>query len=110
MIPYPHLRQSAKSADPFSTQITLSPNITIHQAFTQPLATADHQKIVSNWNKTSFQRGQKIYQKLCITCHGDKTKEGSNKPVYKITIHMNKRPTYIAKETYVHSKRDLCYV
>jgi len=77
-------RQSAKSAvknlpNPFSTQVTLNPStdLTIHQAWTQSLEISDHQKIIRNWNPDSLKRGQKIYQQLCITCHGDETKEGS---------------------------------
>ncbi|MEJ6829751.1 MAG: c-type cytochrome, partial [Akkermansiaceae bacterium] len=63
--------------NPFKTQVTLPKNLTLHQAWTQPLQTSDHQAIISTWNSDSLQRGKKIYQQLCITCHGDETKEGS---------------------------------
>ncbi|MGJ8696885.1 MAG: DUF6797 domain-containing protein [Verrucomicrobiaceae bacterium] len=81
-----NLRQSAKSADkllnqapsttPFQATVKFS-NLKIHSAWTQPLETSDHQAIIRSWGKDSLARGQKIYNQLCITCHGNEQKEGS---------------------------------
>ncbi len=37
----------------------------------------DHAGLISTWNKDSFRRGEAIYQRLCINCHGTKEKPGS---------------------------------
>ncbi|MBR9758679.1 hypothetical protein GYB43_00055 [bacterium] len=63
----------------FSTTISIAktPGLTIHEAWLQPLEVSDHQAIISVWDDNSFKRGQKIYQQLCVTCHGTVEKEGS---------------------------------
>ena len=63
----------------FSTTISIAktPGLTIHEAWLQPLEVSDHKAIVSVWDDNSFKRGQKIYQQLCVTCHGTAEKEGS---------------------------------
>ncbi|HSG69104.1 MAG TPA: DUF6797 domain-containing protein, partial [Planctomycetaceae bacterium] len=37
----------------------------------------DHAGLIRSWNQNSFQRGEAIYNRLCINCHGTKDKEGS---------------------------------
>jgi glucose/arabinose dehydrogenase len=37
----------------------------------------DHQGIIEEWSEESVQRGQKIYQSLCVICHGTDKVEGS---------------------------------
>ena len=63
----------------FSTTLSIAktPGLTIHEAWLQPLEVSDHQAIISVWDDNSFKRGQKIYQQLCVTCHGTAEKEGS---------------------------------
>jgi mono/diheme cytochrome c family protein len=42
-----------------------------------PATEADHASIIRTWNAESFERGRKLYDAFCITCHGDRTREGS---------------------------------
>ncbi|MFT5527370.1 MAG: glucose/arabinose dehydrogenase, partial [Pirellulaceae bacterium] len=37
----------------------------------------DHTGFVQSWDKTSFKNGEKLYQSLCINCHGNKDRPGS---------------------------------
>ncbi len=37
----------------------------------------DHRGMIADWNDESFQRGQQIYQRLCINCHGTIDRPGS---------------------------------
>ena len=62
---------------PTTISVTKTPGLTFHQAWIQPLEVSDHKALVADWGKDSFNRGQKIYQQLCITCHGTVEKEGS---------------------------------
>ena len=49
----------------------------IRAAWVQPLAQVEHAKHISSWNEASLAEGKKIYETLCITCHGTMTQEGS---------------------------------
>ncbi len=49
----------------------------IRNAWVQPLGDADHAKLISRWSEESLAEGGKIYNMLCITCHGSLTQEGS---------------------------------
>jgi mono/diheme cytochrome c family protein len=49
----------------------------IRHAWVQPLGEADHAGIISRWNEDSLAEGARIYQSLCVTCHGTLTQEGS---------------------------------
>ncbi len=40
-------------------------------------ATIDHRGMITQWNEESFQRGQVIYNRLCINCHGSIDQPGS---------------------------------
>lgn len=43
----------------------------LNKASVQPLALADHAELVKGWNgATSWERGDVIYNQLCVTCHG----------------------------------------
>lgn len=37
----------------------------------------DHAKLIGSFNKESFKRGEAIYNRLCINCHGDLQRPGS---------------------------------
>lgn len=37
----------------------------------------DHAGLIKGWDKQSFNRGEKIYTHLCITCHGTREQAGS---------------------------------
>src|SRR5688500_572155 len=37
----------------------------------------DHAALIRGWNKASFERGEKIYQLNCHSCHGDLNLAGS---------------------------------
>ncbi len=49
----------------------------IRDAWVQPLGDTDHAQIISRWNAESLAEGAKIYNTLCLTCHGSLTQEGS---------------------------------
>jgi putative heme-binding domain-containing protein len=40
-------------------------------------ADLDHRGMISEWNNDSLQRGQKVYDGLCVNCHGTLDKQGS---------------------------------
>lgn len=42
-----------------------------------PATEADHARIIQGWNSESFERGRKLYDAICITCHGNLTQPGS---------------------------------
>jgi glucose/arabinose dehydrogenase/mono/diheme cytochrome c family protein len=42
-----------------------------------PATEADHARIIQSWNSESFERGRKLYDAICITCHGNLTQPGS---------------------------------
>lgn len=37
----------------------------------------DHAGLIRDWNQDAFARGEKIYKRLCINCHGTKDQPGS---------------------------------
>ncbi|MEJ6578958.1 MAG: c-type cytochrome [Akkermansiaceae bacterium] len=43
----------------------------------EPLAEVDHAKMIGDLDQVSFERGARIYNGLCLTCHGDQKIEGS---------------------------------
>lgn len=47
------------------------------QAQVDPATEADHAVIIRNWDAQSFARGRKLYDAICITCHGNLTQPGS---------------------------------
>ncbi|MDG1072320.1 MAG: c-type cytochrome [Akkermansiaceae bacterium] len=71
------LTTSTHPGYPTTISVTKTPGLTFHQAWIQPLEVSDHKALVADWGKDSFNRGQKIYQQLCVTCHGTAEKEGS---------------------------------
>ncbi len=61
------------------TRIALSTSggAEIRDAWVQALGEADHAKIISRWSEESLAEGGRIYNMLCVTCHGTMTQEGS---------------------------------
>lgn len=50
----------------------------LRSAAVQPLALADHAELVRSWDgATSWERGDVIYNQLCVTCHGTVETPGS---------------------------------
>ncbi len=49
----------------------------IKDAWVQPLDIAGHADLIRGWNEDTFAEGKRIYQTLCVTCHGTPEKEGS---------------------------------
>ena len=43
----------------------------------EPLAEVDHARLIRAWDHLSLERGARIYNGLCITCHGDQKIEGT---------------------------------
>ncbi|YCM46347.1 DUF6797 domain-containing protein [Verrucomicrobiaceae bacterium 227] len=43
----------------------------------EPMAEVDHARMIGSLDQVSFERGARIYNGLCITCHGDQKIEGS---------------------------------
>lgn len=42
-----------------------------------PLAEVDHDHLIRSWNQRSLESGARIYNGMCITCHGNQKIEGS---------------------------------
>lgn len=40
-------------------------------------AELDHAGLISSWNDDSFERGEELYNGLCINCHGSRNRPGS---------------------------------
>jgi cytochrome c5 len=52
----------------------------------EPIESIDHAGIIRSWNAESFARGEKLYNTICITCHGNLTQAGSlptSRPFWK---------------------------
>lgn len=62
---------------PVKLGLTAAGGATIRGAWVQPLGDTEHARILSGWNQESLAEGGKIYNTLCITCHGNLTQEGS---------------------------------
>lgn len=43
----------------------------------EPLAEVDHARLIRGWDHLSLERGARIFNGLCITCHGDQKIEGT---------------------------------
>lgn len=55
-------------------------------AQTESVESIDHAGIIRSWNGDSFARGEKLYNTICITCHGNLTQAGSlptSRPFWK---------------------------
>lgn len=46
-------------------------------AGSDPATETDHAAMIRGWDEESFQRGGKLYETICITCHGNLTQPGS---------------------------------
>lgn len=77
--PTPAVATFAKGIPGVPTRIALIARggAEIRDAWVQPLADADHAKIISHWSEESLAEGGRIYNTLCMTCHGTLTQEGS---------------------------------
>ena len=77
--PQPAVASFAKGIPGVPTKIALlaSGGAEIRGAWVQPLVADDHAKILSKWSEESLAEGGKIYNTLCMTCHGTLTQEGS---------------------------------
>ncbi len=75
----PAIATFAKGIPGVPTKLALitSGGAEIRNAWVQPLCDADHAKIISHWSEESLAEGGKIFNMLCITCHGSLTQEGS---------------------------------
>ncbi|MFT4547446.1 MAG: hypothetical protein ACI8XO_004006 [Verrucomicrobiales bacterium] len=51
--------------------------LNIRRMVISPLAEVDHRRLIHGWDHLSLERGARIYQGLCITCHGDQKVEGT---------------------------------
>ena len=60
----------------------------------------DHAGIIRSWNAESFERGEKLYNTVCITCHGNLTQAGSlptSRPFWKEPFKNGNDPLSIYK-------------
>jgi cytochrome c5/sugar lactone lactonase YvrE len=60
----------------------------------------DHAGIIRSWNAESFARGEKLYNTVCITCHGNLTQAGSlptSRPFWKEPFKNGNDPFSIYK-------------
>lgn len=60
----------------------------------------DHAGIIRSWNAESFDRGEKLYNSICITCHGNLTQAGSlptSRPFWKEPFKNGNDPLSIYK-------------
>jgi len=65
------------SGHPVRLQLEILGEFEMHRAVVQPLALADHNTLVKDWDKKSLERGKTIYTQLCVTCHGTLDLPGS---------------------------------
>ncbi|WDE99431.1 c-type cytochrome [Lentisphaera profundi] len=56
---------------------TSRPGVHFSSLQIRPLLDIDMVKEIQAWSELSLERGEKIYNSLCITCHGNTDKEGS---------------------------------
>ena len=57
--------------------VSIKGNATVSNVTASALGEADHARLVRGWDHNSLDRGARIYNGLCITCHGDQKIEGS---------------------------------
>lgn len=73
----------------------------VSAAETPPAAESiDHAGIVRGWNAESLKRGEKLYNGICITCHGNLTQAGSlptSRPFWKEPFKNGNDPLSIYK-------------
>jgi len=64
----------------------LAPETISAQETAAPAESIDHAGIIRSWNSDSLARGEKLYNTICITCHGNLTQAGSlptSRPFWK---------------------------
>lgn len=65
-----------------------------------PVEAIDHAIILRSWNAETFARGEKLYNGICITCHGNLTQAGSlptSRPFWKEPFKNGSDPFSIYK-------------
>ncbi len=81
--------------------IGLMARLAVSAAETPPAAESiDHAAIVRGWNAESLKRGEKLYNGICITCHGNLTQAGSlptSRPFWKEPFKNGNDPLSIYK-------------
>jgi cytochrome c5 len=78
---------------PFWTKVTLAQDA-------NNIEKIDHAGIIRSWNGESFERGEKLYNTVCITCHGNLTQAGSlptSRPFWKDPFKNGNDPLSIYK-------------
>ena len=58
----------------------------------------DHAGIIRSWNAESLARGEKLYNGICITCHGNFTQAGSlptSRPFWKEPFKNGSDPAWV---------------
>ena len=58
-------------------EISNPDNVQFREAWIQDLGKADHAAEIASLDHFALERGEKLYESLCITCHGTPQKEGS---------------------------------
>ena len=81
--------------------IGLMVRFTVSAAETSPTAESiDHAGIIRSWDSESLKRGEKLYNGICITCHGNLTQAGSlptSRPFWKEPFKNGNDPLSIYK-------------
>ena len=95
----PALRRIVRLISGFA--IGLMARFAVGAAETPPAAESiDHAGIVRGWNADSLKRGEKLYNGICITCHGNLTQAGSlptSRPFWKEPFKNGNDPLSIYK-------------
>ena len=58
-------------------EISNPDNVQFREAWIQDLGKADHAAEIASLDHFALERGEKLYESLCITCHGTPQKGGS---------------------------------
>ncbi len=62
---------------PVKVALTATGGAEVRGSWVQPLGDTDHADIISKWGGATLAEGGRIYNQLCITCHGNALQEGS---------------------------------
>ncbi|HUF60925.1 MAG TPA: DUF6797 domain-containing protein [Verrucomicrobiales bacterium] len=77
--PRPSLHPGWASAEgrPVPVALEAPAGFLVSELWFQPLDECDHAALIASCDQASFERGQAIYQTLCLTCHGVPGREGT---------------------------------
>lgn len=70
------VEEPASSEGPIRIRATRS-DVRFANIWVKPLDQVDHAGLIRGWDDKSRERGEKIYNGLCITCHGNREIEGT---------------------------------